>query len=86
MMTETCALPLDRLLLELRRHEDQLRAWLDFSEENAILFVKNPAAALRAANLGMSEETIAEFEEVLRSLENKLGSATPTNRDGSKAA
>lgn len=85
-MTETCALPLDRLLLELRRHEDQLRAWLDFSEANAVLFVKDPTAALRAANLGLSEETIAEFDEVLRSLENKLGSSGPANYDVSKVA
>lgn len=85
-MTETCALPLDRLLLELRRHEDQLRAWLDFSEANAVLFVKDPAAALRAANLGMSEETIAEFEEVLQSLQSKLGSAAPADDDLSRTA
>ncbi|MGE5324024.1 MAG: hypothetical protein ACM3SW_14235, partial [Actinomycetota bacterium] len=84
--TEMCALPVDRLLLELRRHEDQLRAWLDFSEANAVLFVQNPAAALRAANLGMSEETIAEFEEVLRALESKLGSADPIAHDISRTA
>lgn len=85
-MTEMCALPVDWLLLELRKHEDQLRAWLDFSEANAVLFVKNPAAALRAANLGMSEEAIEEFEEVLRSLESKLGSVAPTAYDVSRTA
>lgn len=85
-MTKPCALPVDRLLLELHKHEDQLRAWLDFSEANAVLFVKNPVAALRAANLGMSEETIAEFEETLRALESKLSSAAPINHDGSRTA
>lgn len=85
-MTEMCALPVDWLLLELRKHEDQLRAWLEFSEANAVLFVKNPAAALRAANLGMSEAAIAEFEEVLRSLESKLGSVAPTTYELSRTA
>ncbi len=67
-----CALPVDQLLLELRKHEAALRAWMDRAQENATLFATNPASALRAANLGMSEETILEFEEALHALEEKL--------------
>lgn len=69
------ALPVDELLLQLRKHEDALRSWMNRSEENAVLFVKDPAAALRAANLGMSDAIIGEFEEVLCALERKLTAA-----------
>lgn len=85
-MRTSRGLPVDRLLLELHSHEDQLRAWLDSSEENAVLFVKNPVAALRAANLGISEELIAEFEQVLRALENKLRSGESITHDLSRTA
>lgn len=70
-----CALSGDQLLLELEKHEDALRAWINRSEANAALFAAAPASALRAANLGMPEQAIAEFEEVLRSLEEKLTAA-----------
>lgn len=69
-----CALPADRLILELRRVEDRLRFWVDSSEENAVLFVQDPAAALRAADLGLDEELIEEFESVLKSIESRLSS------------
>jgi hypothetical protein len=69
-----CALPADRLLLELHRVEERLRSWVDSSEENAVLFVQDPAAALRAADLGLDEELIQEFETTLRSIESKLSS------------
>jgi hypothetical protein len=69
---ETCAWPIDQLLLELRKHEQKLRAWIDLSEENAVLFVQDPAAALRAADLGMAEDTIMEFEEGLQAIEARL--------------
>lgn len=79
-----CTLPADRLILELRRVEDRLRFWVDSSEENAVLFVQDPAAALRAADLGLDEELIQEFESVLRSIESRLSSvdsvACPTSR------
>jgi hypothetical protein len=69
---EMCAWSVDQLLLELRKHEEKLRAWIDLSEDNAVLFVQDPAAALRAADLGMPEDTIMEFEEVLQAIEAKL--------------
>jgi hypothetical protein len=80
-MLETCAWPVDQLLFELRKHEKKLRAWIDRSEANAVLFVQDPAAALRAANLGMAEDTILEFEQVLQAIEAKLcePEATPSS-------
>jgi hypothetical protein len=70
-----CALPVDQLLLELRKHEPALRAWINRSQANAWLFATDPASALRTANLGIPEQAIAEFEEVLCSLEEKLTAA-----------
>jgi hypothetical protein len=77
-MLETCAWPVDQLLFELRKHEDKLRAWIDRSEANAVLFVQDPAAALRAADIGMPEDTIVEFEQVLHDIEAKLCHADAT--------
>jgi hypothetical protein len=81
-MMQTCALPVDRLLLELRKHEAQLRAWMARSEDNAVLFVKDPPAALRAANLGMPEETIVEFESVLQEIARRLNMAPDVTATG----
>ena len=69
-----CALPVDRLLLELHRVEERLRFWVDSCEENAVLFVQDPGAALRAADLGLDEELIQKFESALRRIEAKLSS------------
>jgi len=52
-MPEMCASPVNRLLLELRRVQERLHFWVDSSEENAVLFVQDPAAALRTADLGL---------------------------------
>lgn len=65
----TCTLPVGQLLLELRKYQDKLRAWVDLSEANTLLFVQDPAAALRAADLGMSEDLIAEVEEAMQEIE-----------------
>jgi hypothetical protein len=65
----TCTLPVGQLLLELRKYQDGLRAWVDLSEANSLLFVQDPAAALRAADLGISEDVILEVEEMLQEIE-----------------
>ena len=85
-MQNACALPVDHLLLELRRHEPQLRAWMNSSEANAVLFVQDPPAALRAANLGISEDTILELEQVLREISERLDAAPETVARGSRTA
>jgi hypothetical protein len=73
-MPEMCASPVNRLLLELRRVQERLHFWVDSSEENAVLFVQDPAAALRTADLGLDEELIQEFESVLKGIELRLSS------------
>jgi hypothetical protein len=66
---KTCTLPVGQLLLELRKYQDELRAWVDLSEANSLLFVQDPATALRVADLGISEDLIVEVEEALREIE-----------------
>ena len=73
-MPEMCASPVNRLLLELRRVQERLHFWVDSSEENAVLFVQDPAAALRTADLGLDKELIEKFESVLRGIESNLSS------------
>lgn len=75
-MAEMCALAVDRLHLDLRRVEERLRFWVDSSEENAVLFVQDPAAALRAADLGLDEKLIHELESILKGTES-----TPSSLD-----
>lgn len=65
----------DHLVQELNRHEEQLNAWLNSSPANATLFIENPVAALRAANLGIPESILQEFEETMNALAEKLGAA-----------
>jgi hypothetical protein len=69
-MINTCTLPVDQLLLELRKHQDKLRAWMELSQANTLLFMQDPAAAMRIADLGMPEDVIAELEQVLQSMES----------------
>jgi hypothetical protein len=65
----------DSLLAALNRHEQELNRWLNSSPHNAIFFVEDPAGALRAAKLGISEEILREFEDTMNGLQQKLGSA-----------
>lgn len=65
----------DQLLQELNRHEAQLNEWLNRSPENAILFIEDPVTALRAANLGIAESVLREFEDTMNKIVQKLGAA-----------
>lgn len=65
----------DHLLQELNLHEEQLNAWLNSAPANAILFIEDPVAALRAANLGIPENMLQELEETMNALAEKLGAA-----------
>ena len=65
----------DHLVRELRLHEEQLNEWLNSSPANAILFIEDPVAALRAADLGISESMLQELEETMNALVEKLGAA-----------
>ncbi|HST77575.1 MAG TPA: hypothetical protein VLN58_03715 [Verrucomicrobiae bacterium] len=65
----------DRMLQELNRHESRLNNWLSSSPNNVILFIENPVAALRAANLGISETILGELQETMNGIVQKLASA-----------
>jgi hypothetical protein len=65
----------DPLIEELQKCEAALRAWLESSSVNALWFLVDPMEALRAANLGLKEETLLEMEAVIKSLADKLAPA-----------
>jgi hypothetical protein len=65
----------DRMLQELNRHETQLNTWLNSSPTNVILFIEDPVAALRAANLGISETILGELQETMNGIAQKLACA-----------
>jgi hypothetical protein len=62
----------DRMLQELNLHERQLNTWLNSSPANVILFIEDPVAALRAANLGLSESILGELQETMNGIIQKL--------------
>lgn len=62
----------DLLIEELQRCEAALQAWLESSSVNALWFLADPMDALRAANLGLKEETLFELEATIKSLAEKL--------------
>ncbi len=65
----------DRMLQELDHHESRLNTWLNSSPANVILFVEDPVAALRAANLGISENVLGELQETMNGIVQKLACA-----------
>lgn len=67
----------DRLIQELKKCEPQLQTWLEASAVNALWFLVDPVDALRAANLGLPEDLLAELETTIKTLEEKLGHALP---------
>ena len=62
----------DHLLKALQQCDHQLEIWLSRSPANARLMAQDPAAAIRAARLNLSRETMFEFFEVLLALSEKL--------------
>jgi hypothetical protein len=60
------------MLQELNRHESQLNTWLNSSPANVILFIEDPVAALRAANLGIPESILGELQETMNGIVQKL--------------
>lgn len=70
----------DRLIQELRRCEVQLQDWLAGSAVNALWFLVDPVDALRAANLGLTEESLLELQKAIDSLETKLSPLSHTGR------
>lgn len=62
----------DLLLQELNRHERELNQWLNSAPANPIFFLEDPVGALRAADLGFSENLLRELQETMNGLLEKL--------------
>jgi hypothetical protein len=73
---------IDPLMQALHGCEPRLRAWLNECELNAELFQRDPLTAIRAANLGIDEELLAELEEALRGIALKALSASEFRSSG----
>jgi hypothetical protein len=71
-MAEFSAQKNDRLLQALNHHERELNRWLNSAPANPIFFLEDPVAALRAANIGISENLLRELEETMNGLLEKL--------------
>lgn len=68
----------------LHNVESRLRAWLDECDLNAELFQRDPLTAIRAANLGIDEELLAELEEALAGIALKAMSASESRSSGTE--
>jgi hypothetical protein len=62
----------DPLVQVLLNCESRLSAWLSESELNAELFRRDPLAAIRAADLGVSEGLLTELEQTVTGIALKL--------------
>jgi hypothetical protein len=71
-MAEFSAHKNDRLLQALNLHERELNQWLNRAPGNPIFFLDDPVGALRAANLGISENLLRELQETMNGLVKKL--------------
>lgn len=58
---------------ELERCEAGLNVWLGQSAANAHWLVRDPVGALRAANLGMDEQILAELDATMKMIAKKIG-------------
>jgi hypothetical protein len=62
----------DPLVQVLLNCESRLSAWLSESELNTELFRRDPLAAIRAADLGVSEGLLTELEQTVTGIALKL--------------
>jgi hypothetical protein len=65
----------DPLLRALHNCEDRLHAWIQGSPKNATLFAKNPAEAIRAADLDLDESLLTELENLMMGIAHKINAA-----------
>jgi hypothetical protein len=65
--------PPDRLMQELQRCEVRLNAWLGQSAANAHWLVRDPVGALRAAQVDMDEQLLAELDATMKMITEKIG-------------
>lgn len=73
------------LIEDLKRCEARLQTWLECSAVNALWFMIDPADAIRAANIGLSEESLNQLEHTLKNTIRKLKNPTGPRRSHSVA-
>jgi len=62
----------DQLLQALSQCDDQLDRWISKSQENAVLLMEDPMAAMHAAAADLDQDVLCELEAVLSALARKL--------------
>ena len=62
----------DQLLQALSQCDDQLDRWISKSQENAVLLLEDPMAAMHAAAADLDQDVLRELEAVLSGLARKL--------------
>ena len=65
----------DPLVQALVDSESRLHSWLNESELNFDLLMRDPMAAIRAANLGVDEALLSRLEELMTGIARKLNAA-----------
>ncbi|HEX3090986.1 MAG TPA: hypothetical protein VHW72_00105 [Candidatus Angelobacter sp.] len=72
-MTRTAAvIQSDQLLQALSQCDDQLDRWISKSQDNAVLLMEDPMAAMHAAAADLDQDVLRELEAVLSGLARKL--------------
>ena len=72
-MTRTSSLiQSEQLLQALSQCDDQLDRWISKSQENAVLLMEDPMAAMHAAAADLDQDVLRELEAVLSGLARKL--------------
>jgi len=56
----------------LSAKESELLAWISRSETNTQEFAADPIRAIRAANLGIDDESLQHLESIMTSIARKL--------------
>jgi hypothetical protein len=62
----------EQLLQALSQCDDQLDRWISKSQENAVLLMEDPMAAMHAAAADLDHDVMLELEAVLSGLAQKL--------------
>lgn len=62
----------EQLLQALSQCDDQLDRWISKSQQNAVLLMEDPMAAMHAAAADLDNDVMLELEAVLSGLAQKL--------------
>ena len=62
----------EQLLQALSQCDEQLDRWISKSQDNAVLLMEDPVAAIHAAAADLDQDVMLELEAVLTGLAHKL--------------